>query len=201
MSWGFYKELEEIRADGMSDASFGFLENVPVGDAYNLYNFLHGWCDHFAAALSDFFGYEIEYVIDNDGGLVHAYCVQEMTNGETAYIDARGITTDDELFFDEFADFCTYYRGELHDTMGECDVFRCKNSQEMLGDKNRELNQDKDLCLFLKNHRTYYDAGLFEKAYMQVGHVDFFLNEAVCKCEKLSKCVAEKGDAGFEKGE
>lgn len=164
MNWGFYKELKEMRAEGQVEADFGFLENVPVGDAYNLYDFLHGWCDHFAAALSDFLGYEIEYVIDNNGGLVHAYCVRELASGETAYVDARGITTDAELFFDEFADFCTYYRGELSDTMGNCDVFRCKNSREMLGDGNRELNQDKDLYQFLKDNRPYYDVNVFERS-------------------------------------
>ena len=166
MRLGFYKELEELRADGMPDASFGFLENVPVGDSYYLYDFLHGCCDQFAAALSDFFGYEIEYVIGNDDNLIHAYCVRDFPDGETAYIDARGITTDVELFLDEFRDWCDYdvRSGDLCDLGGECQVMRHKDTKEMYPDENRELNQDKDLYQFLKDYRDYYNVNVFQRS-------------------------------------
>ena len=164
MGWGFYRELEELRADGMPDADFGFLENVPVGDAYWLYDFLHGCCDQFAAALSDFFGYTIEYVLDNDGNLIHAYCVYDLADGETAYIDARGITVDAELFFDEFADWCDFHKGKIWDAEGECPIYRHKDTREMYSDKNREMNQDKELYQFLKDYASYYDVKIFERS-------------------------------------
>lgn len=166
MLWGFYKELLELRADGLLDADFGFLENVPVGGSYYLYDFLHGCCDQFAAALSDFFGYQIEYVLGNDGNLIHAYCVQELSDGVTAYIDARGITVDAEVFFDEFRDWCDYdaRSGSLCDLEGECQVRRHKDTKEMYSDESRELNQDKDLYQFLKDNRSYYDVIAFERS-------------------------------------
>lgn len=167
MLWGFYKELEDMHRDGPSEADFGFLENVPVGEAYNLYDFLHGCCDQFAAALSDFFGYPIEYVLGNDGVLIHAYCVKELADGETAYVDVRGITTDAVEFFDEFRDWCDYDEdsGCLYDLEGECQVMRQKNTKEMYSDENRELNQDKDLYEFLRENRAYYDVEAFERSF------------------------------------
>ncbi len=161
-SFGFYKELDELRADGLPDANFGFLENVPVGDSYNLYDFLHGHCDQFAAALSDYYGYEVEYVLDNNDNLVHAYCVAEV-GPYVAYIDARGVTTDAELFFDEFADWCTYDKGELYDLNGECRVFRHKDTIEMYSDDNRKMNQDDDLVQFFKDNGSYYSVKAIER--------------------------------------
>lgn len=189
MLWGFYRELEELRADGLPDADFGFLENVPVGDAYYLYDFLHGCCDQFAAAVSDYFGYEIEYVVGNDDNLIHAYCVQELPSGETAYIDARGITTDAELFFDEFADFCSLSDGVLYDLNGECQVYRHKDSREMYSDDTRELNQDKELYQFLKENSSYYDVKVFEREYVQVGNVNRLIIDAASKCEAVNNNV------------
>lgn len=162
MYHGFYKELDELRSEGLSDADFGFLENVEVGESFNLYDFLHGHCDELAAALSDFYGYEIEYIVGNDNALIHAYCVAEV-NGSKAYIDARGITTDAELFFDEFADFCTYENGRVYDLSGECRVLSHKNTREMYSDETREPNQDKDLVCFFENNNGYYDIHQFER--------------------------------------
>ena len=160
MSWGFYRELEEMRADGMEEADVGFLENVSVGDAYHLYDFLHGCCDQFAAALSDYFGYEIEYVVGNDGNLIHAYCVKEMKDGTVCYIDARGITTDAEAFFDEFVDWCSYRKGEIFDLEGECLVRRFKDVNEMHASG---YVRDEDLYQFLKDNRSYYDVNAVER--------------------------------------
>ncbi len=162
MLGGFYKELEDLRLNGSPEADFGFLENVPVGESYNLYDFLHGHCDEFAASLSDYYGYLIEYVLDNNENLIHAYCVTEI-NGEKAYIDARGITTDAELFFDEFADWCTYDNGNLYDYKGECRVLSHKDTREMYSDENREFNQDKDLVGFFQDNSSYYDVRLIER--------------------------------------
>lgn len=166
---GFYKELSELREQGLEEASFGFLENVAVGDYFNLYDFLHGHCDEFAAALSDYYGYFVEYILDTSNVLIHAYCVTEI-DGDKVYIDARGITTDSELFFDEFADFCTYdnVSGKFYDLKGECCVLSHKNTREMFGDENRKPNQDGDLVRFLKLNNSYYDVNLFkEKFFMK----------------------------------
>lgn len=82
--------------------------------------FLHGFCGIFALAIADTFGYEIEVSAaepedkdDTDCGpnllmdwnIVHIYCVQrEGADAETAYIDVRGVTSDEEKFFDDFSD-------------------------------------------------------------------------------------------------
>lgn len=176
---GFYKELDEIKADGVPEANFGFLENVAVGDSYNLYDFLHGHCDQFAAALSDYYGYEIEYVVSNVDVLIHAYCVDNI-EGVKAYIDARGITTNAEMFFDEFADWCEYDAdtGELYDSVGECQIARFKDTREMYSDDSRELNQDKDLVEVFKNYNSYYDVKVFERALKQVEDVDMLIGDA-----------------------
>lgn len=161
---GFYRELDEMHSEALQNADFGFLENVTVGEWFNLYDFLHGHCDEFAAALSDFYGYSIEYVLNNANVLVHAYCVS-VVNGQKTYIDARGITTDAELFFAEFADFCTFHKetGGLYDLTGECPVASYKSTYEMYNDDNRIPNQDKDLVQFFKDNNSYYDIKLFAK--------------------------------------
>lgn len=164
MALGFYNEMEERLADGMEDVGFGFLENVRVGEAYNLYDFLHGNCDDFAAALSDCFGYQIEYVLGSGGMLIHAYCVQELADGELAYIDARGMTTDEELFFDEFRDWCDYDEdaGVLHDVKGLCKVVRCKDTNEMYSGADWERTVDGELRDFLMDFIEYYDVKVLE---------------------------------------
>ncbi len=160
MNNGFYKELEELKKEG-KDNGFGFLENIYVDGEYRLYDFLHGWCDEFAAALSDFYGYAVESVVDNTYTLIHVYCVSEI-NGVKAFIDARGITTDAVEFYEEFADFCTYRNGRLYDLKGECEISHYKDTYEMYSDKNREKNQDKALFAFLKDNNSYYDINLFK---------------------------------------
>ena len=199
MRSGFYKELEDFFSDG-TDADFGFLENVPVGECYILYDFLHGLCDQFAAALSDFYGYEIEYIIDSCELLVHAYCVTDI-GGDKAYIDVRGITTDAELFFEEFEDFCTYDEdnGCFFDLSGECNVFRHKNTCEMFQDEDRELNQDKDLVKFFKDNNSYYDVNVFEREMKQVDCVDKLISIATKTCEDVNSGCISKNDVEIEK--
>lgn len=164
LSNGFYVELNALREQGLTEASFGFMENIAVGEYFNLYDFLHGHCDEFAAGLSDYYDYPVEYILDTSNVLVHAYCTTEVA-GIKAYIDARGITTDSHLFFDEFRDFCTYEEktGRFYDLKGECQVLRHANTCEMYGDDNREPNQDKDLVEFFKDNNSYYDVRVFER--------------------------------------
>lgn len=175
---GYYLELEEIQKEH-SDASYGFLENTEVGDYYSLYDFLHGHCDEFAAALSDYYGYAVEYILDSSNVLVHAYCVTEV-GGDRAYIDVRGITTDSELFFKEFEDFCTYDKDNdcFFDLSGECKVFGHKNTCEMYGDEDRVPNQDKDLVEFFKRNNSYYDVKVFKREMKQVGNIDKLISNA-----------------------
>ena len=161
MNSGFYKEFEELRSGGSPDADFGFLENTPVGEAFNLYDYLHGRCDEFAAALSDFYGYNIEYIVGSDNVLIHAYCVTER-NGGKVFVDARGVTTDAREFYDEFADFCTYSDGAVFDLKGKLPIMGFKNTREMYNDDSREVNQDKELYQFLKDNCAYYHANFFE---------------------------------------
>lgn len=195
---GFYKELDELREQGLKDSDFGFLENISVGEYFYLYDFLHGHCDEFAAALSDYYGYPIEYILDNADILVHAYCVTEI-NGAKAYVDARGITTNAKLFFDEFADFCTYKDGTFYDLKGECRVLSHKNTCEMYNDDKREPNQDKDLVEFFKDNNSYYDIKVFEREQNQFGNVDNLINSAASKCEKVNNDTSAIKDLDVEK--
>lgn len=161
MCSGFYAELEKMKFDGFLEADFGFLENISVGDSFNLYDFLHGHCDEFAAGLSDFYGYSIEYVLSSDNILIHAYCVTEI-NGEKAYVDARGTTTNPERFFAEFDDWCSYDNGIIYDLKGVCLILGCKDTWEMYSDKIRARNQDEDLVQFFKDYNAYYDITVSE---------------------------------------
>lgn len=165
--FGFYRQLELMRDEVDEDMCFTELfENILVGHGNNLDNYLHGRCDEFAAGLSDVFGYKLECLMDSDNCLIHAYCVAE-SGAEKFYIDARGITTDDELFFDEFADFCTYSPEEIYDLGGNCSTLYYKDTSEMYGDKNWKLlpafNDNKDVIEFLKKNVEYYDVQLLGK--------------------------------------
>lgn len=102
---GFYKELETLKKqDGYPEADFGFLMN----EDNDPYLFLHGECPHFAMALSRRFKYQIERVRDIDSNLIHVYCISQH-RGQRVYIDVRGMTTDARTFFDEFADWVSFY--------------------------------------------------------------------------------------------
>ena len=157
---GFYKELEELRND-CSEANFCFLENIKVTSKNNAYNYLHGRCDKFAAMLSEMYGYEIECIRNADNKLIHAYCVGEM-NGEKAYIDVRGITTDPVLFYEEFEDELTYYpeydivyvsTDKGYELLAKIEV--CKNKDELF-DGGFEGWKDEELREFIRLNCHYY---------------------------------------------
>ena len=103
----------------MAEDPFESLSHTPIASPFGDAGvFLHGLCGIFAIALHEIFGYELSWVLDDleddeeDGDfdpwrhLVHIYCEAE-SGDEDAYIDVRGITTDEETFFDEFRDFFT----------------------------------------------------------------------------------------------
>ena len=98
---GFYKELKDINID--YDNDFDFLQDEYASTDISADVFLHGYCNIFAQELSKEFGYKIEEIRDFENRLIHAYCISDF-NGDTAYIDIRGITTDVSLFFNEFSD-------------------------------------------------------------------------------------------------
>lgn len=167
MQNGFYNELDELKNED-NEANFGFLENLTVSDEDNAFNFLHGDCGLFAAMLSDVYGYEIECIRetqDDDfpGKLIHAYCVTTLNN-EKAYIDVRGITTDSEVFYEEFENQMTYLKEtntflfvdyEGYEKEAIVEHFKCKDE---LFDGDLEGWVDEDIKKFICNYRDYYDA-------------------------------------------
>lgn len=76
-------------------------ENEAAG--VNVYDYLHGYCEVFAAHLHDKYGYDVESVLDADGQLVHCYGVKEK-GGTTVFADVRGETDDYKELIEEFAD-------------------------------------------------------------------------------------------------
>ena len=164
---GFYEELGEIQKDD-SFADFGFLENVQVTPDLNAFDFLHGYCADFAAVLSDVYGYSIECIrhIDEDGEdgrLIHAYCIDEL-NGETAYIDIRGITTIPEVFFRDFENEVTYdpQSNELWDLEGLVSV-ECWPTKNDLFDGDYEGYINEDIEGFIFSYDEYFNVSKFQK--------------------------------------
>lgn len=161
--YGFYAELNELRKED-SHASFGFLENIEVTSELNAHKFLHGFCDEFAAMLSDVFGYEIECVRNANHRLIHAYCVSYIGD-EKAYIDVRGITTDKVLFFEEFENELTYYAPEDVFLVIDDDGYELEAKDEIwpgkkeLFDGDLEDWDDTDIKKFIIDFKEYYDVG------------------------------------------
>lgn len=164
MKNGFYLELDELKKYD-NEVNFDFLENIMVintpEEASNAFNFLHGCCDEFAVHLSNVYGYQIESVRDEDEKLVHSYCI-DMIGDKKVYIDIRGITTDAELFFDEFSDWITYYDGMLYHTYDLATIEVAKNKEELFdGDYNME--DSKNIEQFIIENDSYYNIGKFKK--------------------------------------
>lgn len=139
MLYGYYKERADlIDVFAGSDVAFGFMENDDIGGGldiskYNLYDFLHGYCDIFATALHDKFGYKIEYLYGPDGSLAHAYAIATDKNDKkTYYIDVRGLCDEWDTFVEEFEDFI-----ETNDRR-ELDI-RLYNLVEHAGDMHEQL--------------------------------------------------------------
>lgn len=157
---GFYEELEELREDE-PEASFGFLENIDTNvkiDWFivNAYDFLHGFCHTFAYVLSREFGYKIYSIYDEEGVLVHTYCV--IPNGnEPIYVDIRGCTSDFGLFIQEFDDFITINEdgGEPLDIREETEVIKNEMSDPDLDEefgKNYLLAAEE----LFEDYKSYY---------------------------------------------
>lgn len=108
---GFYEELDELLKDG--DADFGFMENEFLGvdeegRPFEAYCFVHGFCNVFAQILNKIYGYPIECIYNEEGRLIHCFCVDE-SDETPVFIDARGKTTDYYELVSEFEDELDYY--------------------------------------------------------------------------------------------
>lgn len=167
MEHGFYVELDELKQED-PEASFGFLEHTIIGNK-NAFQYLHGFCDEFAAALSDVYGYEIVTVRhceedDVERKLIHAYCIAEI-DGETALIDIRGATTDPELFFEEFENEVTYDpRDEaLWDLDGPVVVETWKDKAALFDGEYAGWD-DEGLRTFILENGSYYNLSSLEKS-------------------------------------
>lgn len=171
MKNGYYLELDALLEQD-KDSTFGFLENISYSSEMNAYNYLHGYCDDFAMALSEAFGYKIETVHNGDGKLIHAYCV-DIIDSTPVYIDIRGITSDPGLFYEEFENELTYLTGEIivydeegYEVEGKTNIYSSAldylengpglaigdiKISDMLADANEFIAYNKqyyDICLF-----------------------------------------------------
>lgn len=155
MKYGYYNELDLLQKE-YPDATFGFLEIEGKVGKCNAHDFLHGYCLSFAVCLSNRFGYPIETVRNEEGDLIHAYCV-DPKNG--LYIDVRGITNDPDLFFDEFADEVDYAGGEfwcLHD-QAAVDLYR--NTRAFMADHpDHDFHHLLEASKLILLHSNYYDS-------------------------------------------
>lgn len=167
MNHGFYSELDKLRLED-PHADFSFLEQIKVTDDRDAHQFLHGFCDDFAAALSEVFGYEIESVRHWEvpgltGSLIHVYCIAEL-HGEIAYIDIRGITTDAELFFEEFENEVTYdpRNDELFDLEGPAVVefWDCKDA---LFEGRYQGWSNEQIKAFILENEPFFNVALLER--------------------------------------
>lgn len=68
MEKGFYTWEKE-------EDDFSFLEELEVAPKIDLYDFLHGFCCSFVKALNDVYGYPVHVLYNEEGEIVHAYCV------------------------------------------------------------------------------------------------------------------------------
>ena len=103
MSKGFYRygnDPEEVMLSVIIDRE----RDV---DAWS---YLHGMCGVFALALSQEFGYPIWIIQDSKDdpvleSLIHVFCVVNNADGQKQYIDARGVTTNEDRFLRSFGKF------------------------------------------------------------------------------------------------
>lgn len=111
---GFWKKQNKDLLD------FNNLEQIVLGDIgeakISLLDYLHGHCTIAAIVLHDHFGYPIYRHWDNDEDdecenppiasnefpVIHDFC---MSKDEEGFVDIRGVTENQKMFFEEFEDF------------------------------------------------------------------------------------------------
>lgn len=97
---GYWPKI--IANDGDTD----FLMEEFEATDMSIYDFVHGSCAYFAYTLAEKFDYDIVLVklynsYEGRMELCHVYC-HTTVNGVDYYIDARGITSDEQQLMDEF---------------------------------------------------------------------------------------------------
>lgn len=95
---------EENHRDGII-TDFYFMENDLLSDDISSYHFLHGMCDVFARYMAHTYGLRQEAILDDEGRLIHAYCMAQTPTGTTLFLDVRGWTDDYDEFLSEFDDW------------------------------------------------------------------------------------------------
>lgn len=93
-----------LQGDNLSDLLAESFTYSIQKNTFDANTFLHGVCDIFAYALAKLFNYTIYQVVDDNGYIVHAFCIYRKNN-TNLYIDARGITSDYDDFISDFEDF------------------------------------------------------------------------------------------------
>lgn len=154
---GFYLDKESLIRELGEQIDFGFLGNEPKCKNFGPDDFLHGYCDIFACMLHDKYGYPIEKIIDEDGLLIHAYCVCKQYN-RTLYMDIRGATDNWEEFLEEFDDFMPEYSWNIttgyyvpHDSMS------CIEAVKRNAYKSLEYDPEYSAALYFNNFYKYWD--------------------------------------------
>lgn len=151
---GFYEELDSLLEDVDSYTDFGFMENEflgrePSGLPFSAYDFLHGFCNVFAEVLSEEFGYKVECLYNEDGSLIHAYCINESPLNGIVFIDVRGTTSSYEELIEEFEDECTFEG-----------IYPIENTERYESAPEKICAKDKIYKNFAKklidNYREYY---------------------------------------------
>ena len=107
MQTGFWDDFEQLKIDSdFVDWEYlrGQKDNVVGQWRFSPYDYLNGFCDAFAQALNERFGYDLEYIIERQylaqnapTRLIHAYCIKDVGD-QVVYVDVRGQQTD----FDQF---------------------------------------------------------------------------------------------------
>lgn len=136
---------------------------------YDLEVYLHGLCGIFAVELAKQMQEQnipVEMcIIVNEEGIVHCFLmVASPDEFMDYYIDVRGITSDENEFFGEFADFFDYKQWRQGEDCGEEDILFfydiaafMKKLYELIGIKyscfKKEVEETKDI---IEKFREYY---------------------------------------------
>lgn len=136
---GFYEKVKYPYND------FEFMEKVIKDEkTFNLFQYLHGYCDLFAIKLKEMFpNYDLCILSSEESGLIHSYATFTSDDGTEYYIDARGITTDKEVFFTEYEDFFDWY-GYFNDDESDACIDYYDTVESYLSDLKELLCENDD---------------------------------------------------------
>ncbi len=159
---GFYEELDSIRDEENDNEEYGyeFMDLYTAGEGENLYEYLHGYCDMFALALHERYGYRIERIISPEKhNLIHAYCTAPAPDGTTLFIDCRGITDNWGEFIGEFKDWLECKKISNYPLLGTEYDGSCPYDE----DERKMLKTAREL---IEDYKEYYDTDIFLRKYV-----------------------------------